>query len=66
MTTRFICPRCHSPIDPLTMDCASSCNTQLRICPNCDEPVVLAVGSAAQPARAGAAASTRIAENAAR
>ena len=47
MTQRFICPHCHSPLDPQTMDQASSALTQLRICPNCDEPVVLTPAVAA-------------------
>ena len=41
MTQRFICPHCHSPLDPHSMDQASSGDAQLRVCPNCDEPVVL-------------------------
>ena len=49
MTARFICPHCHSPLDPLTMDAASTADARLRICPDCDEPVVLTV--AAQSAR---------------
>ena len=49
MTPRFICPHCHSPLDPLTMDAASTADARLRICPDCDEPIVLTV--AAQPER---------------
>ena len=64
MTLRFICPHCHSPLDPLTMDNASTANARLRICPDCDEPIVLAVTAA--PARATARFSTPLAENAAR
>ena len=41
MTQRFICPHCHSPLDPYSMEQASSRDAQLRVCPNCDEPVVL-------------------------
>lgn len=41
MTQRFICPHCHSPLDPNSMELASSNDAQLRVCPNCDEPVVL-------------------------
>jgi hypothetical protein len=64
MTLRFICPHCHSPLDPQTMDAASTANARLRICPDCDEPIVLAV--AAAPARAAARVSTPLAENATR
>ena len=42
MTPRIICPHCHSPIDPQTLDYASSDSAQFRICPACDEPIVLA------------------------
>lgn len=52
MTARFICPHCHSPLAPQTMDAASTANARLRICPDCDEPIVLAI--AATPARAAA------------
>ena len=45
MPTRIICPHCHSPIDPQTMDPACSADAQFRICPDCDEPVVLALTS---------------------
>ena len=41
MTPRFICPHCHSPLDPNSMELASCSDVQLRVCPNCDEPVVL-------------------------
>ena len=64
MTLRFICPHCHSPLDPLTMDNASSASARLRICPDCDEPIVLAVTAA--PAQAVARVATPLAENAAR
>ena len=63
-SSRFICPHCHSPLDPHSMDTASSNDAQLRICPNCDEPVVLALGAALPTS--GAASSPRLAENAAR
>lgn len=64
MTQRFICPHCHSPLDPRTMDDASTGDSALRICPVCDEPIVLTTRRAAQPS--SAAASTRLAENGAR
>lgn len=43
MTPRIICPHCHRPIDPQTLDYASSNSAQFRICPACDEPIVLAL-----------------------
>ena len=43
MLPRFICPHCHSPIDPLAMDAASNGRAEYRICPVCDGPVVLAL-----------------------
>ena len=64
MTARFICPHCHRPLDPLTMDTANATNVRLRICPDCDEPIVLAVTAA--PALTVARGLTPLAENAAR
>ena len=43
MIPRIICPHCHSPIDPHTLDYATSEKAQFRICPACDEPIVLAL-----------------------
>jgi len=43
MSPRFICPHCHNSIDPLTLDVALSAEGQYRICPECDEAVVLFV-----------------------
>ena len=43
MSPRFICPHCHNSIDPLTLDLAHSAEAQYRICPECDEAVVLSV-----------------------
>jgi len=43
MTPRIICPHCHSPIDPNTLDYATSEKVQFCICPACDEPIVLAL-----------------------
>ncbi len=43
MTSRFICPHCHNSIDPQTLEAASSAGTQYRVCPECDEPVMLFV-----------------------
>lgn len=41
MPPRIICPHCHCPIDPLTLDKADSTGAQYRICPECDEAIVL-------------------------
>ena len=43
MTPRFICPHCHNPIDPSALDVADSANADYRICPECDELIVLSV-----------------------
>lgn len=43
MTPRFICPHCHSPVAPSAMEIATSADAQYRICPECDEPIVLFV-----------------------
>lgn len=40
MNTRFICPHCHSPIDPRAMDVVVNGQAECRICPECDEPIV--------------------------
>ena len=41
MPARFICPHCHHSIDPLTLEAADCADGQYRICPECDEPIVL-------------------------
>jgi hypothetical protein len=41
MTPRFICPHCRSPIAPVDMEIAHSADAQYRVCPVCDEPIVL-------------------------
>lgn len=41
MISRFICPHCHHSIDPLTLETADGAHAQYRICPECDEPIVL-------------------------
>jgi len=46
MTPRIICPHCHCAIDPLTLEAAVSVQTQYRICPECDGPIVLFRASA--------------------
>lgn len=43
MTARFICPHCHSSLNPLAMERACSDLAEYRICPDCDEPVFFAV-----------------------
>lgn len=43
MTQRIICPHCHSPIDPLSLEVAVSAGTHYRICPECDDPIMLLV-----------------------
>lgn len=47
MISRFICPHCHSPVAPLAMEIANSAEAQYRICPECDEPIVLFVATEA-------------------
>jgi len=46
MNARFICPHCHSPIDPRAMDVAVSAQAACRICPECDEPILLVAAPA--------------------
>lgn len=41
MSPRFICPHCHSPVEPQRMDVLISDQAACRICPECDEPIVL-------------------------
>ena len=45
MPTRFICPHCHSPVDPATLELASSAQAYYRICPVCDEAVLVALAA---------------------
>ena len=51
MTPRIICPHCHSPIDPLTLEVAESAEAHYRICPECDEPIVMSVGDSSHAFR---------------
>lgn len=49
---RFICPRCHSPVDPASMDSATGPGAYYRVCPVCDEAVLVALAAglhAAEP-----------------
>ena len=43
MATRFVCPHCHSSLNPLAIERAYSDFAEYRICPDCDEPVFFAV-----------------------
>ena len=38
---RFRCPHCHASVDPAQMELATSRIGELRICPECDEPIPL-------------------------
>lgn len=49
---RFICPHCHSPVDPASMDFATGPGAYYRVCPVCDEAVLVALAAglhAAEP-----------------
>lgn len=50
MNSRFICPHCHSPVEPQRMDIAISDQAACRICPECDEPIVLTTTDGPPPA----------------
>jgi hypothetical protein len=41
MQPRFICPHCHSPADPLTLEDANDAKAQVRICTECDGLIVV-------------------------
>ena len=45
MSPRFICPHCHSPVDPASLEFASSAQAYYRICPVCDEAVLVALAA---------------------
>ena len=47
MHPRFICPHCHSPVDPLMMDVVIDERATSRMCPECDEPIVVATAPVA-------------------
>jgi uncharacterized protein YlaI len=53
MTPRIICPHCHSPIDPLTLEDAVSAGTRYVICPECDDPIAVPADSASAIPPAG-------------
>ena len=46
MTARFICPHCHTPVNPHAMERAYSDLAEYRICPFCDEAVFFALRDA--------------------
>lgn len=41
MTPRIICPHCHCPIDPLSLEDAASGHAHYLVCPECDDPIAL-------------------------
>jgi len=45
MTLRIICPHCHRPIDPLTLEDAVGGGAHYLICPECDDPIALPADS---------------------
>ena len=51
MTPRIICPHCHCPIDPLSLEDAASGHAHYLVCPECDDPIALpaAMSPAAAP-----------------
>ena len=59
MPTRFICPHCHSPVDPATLELASSAQAYYRICPVCDEAVLLALAPGLTAAESAPALGTQ-------
>ena len=62
MPTRFICPHCHSPVDPAAMELASSERAYYRICPVCDEAVVVALAPGLAVAERAPAAGAQTAQ----
>ncbi|MDD3329122.1 MAG: hypothetical protein PHW25_18740 [Zoogloea sp.] len=62
MPTRFICPHCHSPVAPAAMEFASSARAYYRVCPVCDEAVLVALApslAVAEPPPASGAPTAR-------
>lgn len=41
MPSRFICPHCHHSLDPETLEAADCAHAQYRVCPECDEPIIV-------------------------
>ena len=50
MTPRIICPHCHHPIDPLTLEDAVGDEAHYLICPECDDPIAVPADSASASA----------------
>ena len=46
MTPRIICPHCHHPIDPLTLEDAIGGEAHYLICPECDDLIAVPADSA--------------------
>jgi NAD-dependent SIR2 family protein deacetylase len=46
---RFVCPHCHAPVDPALMERADSALGELRVCPQCDAPVLFRPAATAAP-----------------
>lgn len=51
MPRRCICPQRHSPVNPDAMDSAASPSAHYRICPVCDEAVLIALAPEVAPSR---------------
>ena len=41
MNLRFICPHCHAAINPENLDVAFAAGEDYRVCPDCDELILL-------------------------
>ena len=54
MTPRIICPHCHHPIDPLTLEDAVGGEAHYLICPECDDPIAVPADSASASAMVSA------------
>ena len=46
---RFICPHCHTPIDPARLELARHGVQEYRICPECDEAIALVTVAPPEP-----------------
>jgi hypothetical protein len=62
MSPRFICPHCHSPVDPASLEFASSAQAYYRICPVCDEAVLVALAPGLAVAERAPAAGAQTAQ----
>lgn len=54
MTPRIICPHCHHPIDPLTLEDAIGGEAHYLICPECDDLIAVPADSVSASASASA------------